>query len=96
VSGLGWTGTRYRFTVSHPKGTGRLVDFITCIVDVDSQGHVRRLLQSVGFAADGKAGASVGQIYTLNFTFNSFGVRFSVTPPPASQIDPDTGVAVQF
>lgn len=96
VSGLGWTGTRYRFTVSHPEGTGRLVGFITCTVDVDGQGHVRRLLQSIGFAADGKAGAAIGQIYTLDFTFSGFGVRFSVTPPPASQIDLDTGVAVQF
>ena len=37
-----------------------------------------------------------GTIYTLDFTFSDFGVRFSVTPPPASQIDHDTGVSVQY
>ena len=58
VSGLGWTGTRYRFTFSHPDGTGRLVDFITCTVDVDSQGHVRSLAPDNGFAAGGKPGAA--------------------------------------
>jgi hypothetical protein len=31
-----------------------------------------------------------------DFTFSDFGIRFSVTPPPASQIDHDTGVGVQF
>lgn len=96
VSGPGWTGTRHRFTLSHPDGTGGIVDSITCTVDVDSQGHIRSLAQTTAFAAGGKPGAAVGTIYTLDFTFSDFGIRFSVTPPPASQIDPDLGVAVQF
>ena len=96
VYGLGWTGIRYTFTVSHPDGTLGVVDSITCTVDVDSQGQVRRLAQTTAFAAGGQPGAAVGTIYTLDFTFSDFGVRFSVTPPPASQIDPDLGVAVQF
>jgi hypothetical protein len=96
VSGLGWTGTRYRFTLSHPQGTGGVVDYLTCTVDVDGQGHVRSLIQSIGFAAGGHPGAAAGQIDTLDFAFSSFGVRFSVARPPARQIDRDLGVAVQF
>lgn len=96
VSGPGWTGTRYTFTLSHPEGTLRVVDSITCTVDVDRQGHIRSLVQTTAFAAGGKPGAAAGTIYTLDFTFSDFGVRFSVTPPPASQIDHHDGVAVQF
>jgi hypothetical protein len=33
---------------------------------------------------------------TIDFTFSDFGIRFSVTPPPASQVDQQVGVAVQF
>ena len=96
VSGLGWTGTRYKFTLSHPKGTGRLVDSVTCTLDVDSHGHIRSLAQTTAFGAGGNAGAPAGQIYTLDFTFSRFGVHVSVTPPPASQVDPGEGVSVQF
>jgi len=96
VSGPGWTGTRYRFTVSHPEGTRGLVDSITCTVHVDSQGHIRSLAQTTVFVAGGKPGTAGKMIYTADFTFSDFGIRFSVTPPPASQIDHDLGVAVQF
>ena len=96
VSGPGWTGTRYRFTVSHPDGTRGLVDRITCTVDVDSQGQIRSLAQTTVFVASGKPGTAGKMIYTADFTFSDFGIRFSVTPPPASQIDHNLGVAVQF
>jgi hypothetical protein len=96
VSGPGWTGTRYRFAVSHPGGTAGVVDSFTCTVDVDSHGDVRRLAQTTAFAAGGNRGAAVGTIYTADFTFSDFGVRFSVTPPPASQVDPDNGIGIQF
>jgi hypothetical protein len=96
VSGPGWTGTRYRFTVSHPAGTGGVVDSFTCTVDVDSQGHIRSLAQTAVFVASGKPGTAGKMIYTADFTFSDFGTRFSVTPPPASQINRDLGVAVQF
>jgi hypothetical protein len=96
VSGPGWTGTRYRFSLSHPDGTGRLVDSITCTVDVDRRGHIRSMAQTTAFVAGGKFGARVGTIYTLDFTFSDFGIRFPVTPPPASQVNHDIGVAVQF
>jgi hypothetical protein len=89
VSGPGWTGTRYRFTVSHPQGTGGLVDSITCTMDVDRQGRIRSLTQTTVFVA--------GTTYTADFTFSDFGIRFSVTPPPASQTSSDIGVgALQF
>ena len=91
VSGPGWTGTRYRFTVSHPQGTGGLVGSITCTMDVDHQGHIRHLAQTTAFGTSGKP------TYTADFTFSDFGIRFSVTPPPASQINHDIGVgALQF
>ena len=96
VSGPGWTGTRYMFSFSRPGGTGGLIHSITCSVDVDSQGDVRSMVQTTAFVALGKPGARPGTIYTLDFTFSDFGVRFSVTPPPASQIDHDTGVSVQY
>ncbi len=96
VSGPGWTGTRYRFTVSHPDGTAGVVDRITCTVDVDSQGHIRSLAQTTVFVASGKPGTAGKMIYTADFTFSDFGIRFSVTPPPAGQINHDIGVAVQF
>jgi hypothetical protein len=96
VSGAGWTGTRYRFSLSRPDGTAGVVDSITCAVDVDRQGHVRSLAQTTTFVASGKPGTAGKTIDTLDFTFSDFGVRFSVTPPPASQVDSNEGVAVQF
>jgi len=96
VSGPAWTGTRYRFSLSHPEGTGGVVDSIACTVDVDRQGHIRNLAQTTVFVASGKPGTAGETIYTLDFTFSDFGVRFSVTPPPASQVDPNGGVVVQF
>jgi hypothetical protein len=96
VSGPGWTGTRYRFGLLHPDGTGGLVNSITCTVDVDSQGQIRSMVQATAFVADGNPGAPTGTTYTLDFTFSDFGVRFAVSPPPASQIYTGVGVGVQF
>jgi hypothetical protein len=96
VSGPGWTGTRYRFSLSHPEGTGGVVDSITCTVDVDRKGHIRSLVQTTVFVASGKPGTAGQSIDTTDFTFSDFGIRFSVTPPPASQVDHGFGVGVQF
>ncbi|HEY6785936.1 MAG TPA: hypothetical protein VI365_01370 [Trebonia sp.] len=91
VSGPGWTGTRYTFTVSHPQDTGGLVDSITCTMDVDRQGHIRHLAQTTVFGTTGKP------TYMADFIFSDFGIRFSVTPPPASQTNRGIGVgALQF
>jgi Sigma-70 region 2 len=84
------------FAISHPEGTAGVVDSITRTVDVDKQGHVRSLTQTTVFSATGKPGGPGESIYTLEFTFSDFGLRFSVIPPPARQIDPNSGVAVQF
>jgi hypothetical protein len=96
ASGPGWSGTRYRFSLSHPDGTGGVVDGITCTVDVDSHGQIRSLVQTTVFVASGKPGTPGETICTLAFTFSDFGARFSVIPPPASQVDPNSGVAIQF
>lgn len=62
---------------------------------MDRQGHIRSLAQTTVFAASGQAGSK--QVYTGDFTFSDFGVRFSVTPPPANETNPDIGVgALQF
>ncbi|MGH3295412.1 MAG: hypothetical protein ACRDP7_26815 [Trebonia sp.] len=65
-------------------------------MDVDSRGHIRSLTQTTVFVASGKPGTAGKTTYTTDFTFSDFGIRFSVTPPPAGQIDSDEGVAVQF
>jgi hypothetical protein len=96
ASGQGWSGARYRFSLSHPDGTGGVVDGITCTVDVDSHGQIRSLVQTTVFVASGKPGTPGETIYTLAFTFSNFGARFSVIPPAASQVDPNSGVAIQF
>lgn len=93
VSGTGWSGTRYRFSVSHPVD---IVHRVTCTVDVDASGHIRRFVQVTAFSADGTPRGAGEMIFTLDFTFSDFGVRFVVTPPPASQVDPDLGAAVQY
>ncbi len=87
ASGPGWTGTRYRFTVSHPQDTGGIVESITCTVDVDSHGRIRSLAQTTAFS---------DAIVRLDFTFSDFGLRFSVSPPPASQVSVNAGLGVQF
>jgi hypothetical protein len=96
VSGPGWTGTRYKFTVSHPKGTNGLVDKISCTVVVDRQGHIRSLAQTTVFVASGKPHSAGEMIYRARYTFSDFGIRVSVTPPPASQVNHDIGAAIQF
>jgi hypothetical protein len=66
-------------------------------MDVDSQGRIRHLAQITVFVASGKPGTAGKATYTADFTFSDFGIRFSVTPPPASQISPGIGVgALQF
>jgi hypothetical protein len=96
ASGPGWSGTRYRFTISHPKGTKGLVDSITGTVVVDGHRHIRSLIQTTAFVANGVPHSKGKMIYTTDFTFSDFGVRVPVTPPPSSQVDHDLGVAFQF
>jgi hypothetical protein len=83
ASGPGWTGTEYAFTVPVPGG------FRTApsgTVYVDNQGRVRRLVttNTTRFLRLGNGKGSLTVTYDM--TFANFGVRVSVTAPPASQV----------
>jgi hypothetical protein len=85
ASGPGWTGTKYVYTE-------RLKDAVTGetvsgTVYVDNQGRVRRMVTNDTYPSgftDGKATATATD--TFDVTFGDFGVRVSVTAPPASQV----------
>jgi hypothetical protein len=64
--------------------------------DFDSDRPFNPQALLTAFAVHPRHGRSGQTIYTTDFTFSDFGIRFSVTPPPASQIDDDNGVSVQF
>jgi hypothetical protein len=73
VSGLGWTGTRYVFTVRFPEARQSL----TATVELDQQGRVRRLVTIT----------RQGNVTTdRDLTFSDFGAPVPVTAPPASQV----------
>jgi hypothetical protein len=77
ASGPGWTGTAYAFSASLQLG-GTLHLFLSTsgTVDVDQQGRVRQL------DATETTGKTVEKV---QMTFGDFGVRVSVSAPPASQ-----------
>jgi hypothetical protein len=56
----------------------------------------RSLAQTTVFVASGKPHSAGKMIYRAHFTFSDFGIRLSVTPPPAGQINHEIGAAVQF
>lgn len=70
VSGPGWAGTKYAFTVRHSGGS------VSGAVYVDRQGRVRRLVTIT-------IGDGVATRRALNF--GDFGVQAAVIVPPASQ-----------
>jgi hypothetical protein len=70
VTGPGWVGTKYTFTVRLVGG------FVSGVAYVDRQGRVRRLVTTT-------TGEGVTTRRDLNF--GDFGVREAVTAPPASQ-----------
>jgi hypothetical protein len=89
VSGPGWTGTKYVFTIQPPKATA--ATYATSgIVYVDNQGRVRRLMTIFTWSepVSPQTGNHVAHTYTHSFdvTFGDFGVPVSVTAPPASQV----------
>jgi hypothetical protein len=91
VSGPGWTGTKYGFTVRNPVS---IVESISGTVYVDSEGRLRQLVQLVTFAPESTAAskpAGPAEILTLDFTFSDFGARVPVAAPPASQVDDGRG-----
>jgi hypothetical protein len=81
ASGPGWTGTKYAFALPRPKFTHGKFSPEGGTVYVDSQGRVRRLVTTIDHQPP------VGNaIATYDVTFGGFGVRVSVTAPPASQV----------
>lgn len=84
ASGPGWAGTTYSFSATF-KGTP--FSGISGTVYVDQQGRVRRL--AVTREMLGRVAALTGiRSVTDDITFSDFGVRVTVTVPPASQVFP--------
>ena len=83
MSGPGWTGTRYAFSVSiafGPAGSGLPAVTATGTVDVDQQGRVRQL--DAAYTLPPIASAPTERV-TVEMTFGDFGAPVSVTAPPA-------------
>jgi hypothetical protein len=78
VSGRGRTGTRYAF--SSGFSWGRVSRQMSGTVDVDRQGRARALALSIRLTSKTDV-----FVETLVLTFSDFGVRVTVTPPPADQ-----------
>jgi hypothetical protein len=76
ASGPGWTGTKYRFTVTVAQ-TGTVG-----YVDVDGHGRVRRLVADL----DVGTGKARWVMASEDVTFGDFGASISVGAPPASQV----------
>jgi hypothetical protein len=87
TSGPGWTGTRYSFSMPTAVGPYRIV---RGTVDVDQQGRVRRLVATSVFREDFSSVTGIDSV-TNDITFSDFGLRVSVTAPPASQVYKEPG-----
>jgi hypothetical protein len=91
VSGPGWTGTGYAFSVRlafGPGSGGEPTIAAAGAVDVDQQGRVRDFTVTYTVPANtGPAGppASAGRV-SAQMTFSDFGAPVSVTAPPASEV----------
>jgi hypothetical protein len=85
ASGPGWTGTRYAFTLRPVKG-GIVGQTVSGTVYVDNQGRVRRLVTTDTWSMWFSNGVKGTTTDTSDVTFGGFGVRVSVTAPPASQV----------
>ena len=84
ASGPGWTGTEYAFTERLKYAvTGETT---SGTVYVDNQGHVRRMVTNDTYPISFSDGAAATATNTFDVTFGDFGVRVSVTAPPASQV----------
>jgi hypothetical protein len=85
VSGPGWTGTRYAFTWTGKPGKDGTItlppEVISGTVDVDQQGRARVLVYN------DRSTAGDGNVFvqTYDMTFSDFGMKVTITPPPASQ-----------
>jgi hypothetical protein len=92
VSGPGWTGTRYAFSVTIalvPAGSGLGTARATGTIDVDQQGEVRRLDAAYTVPAIYKGPAlppAPPERGTIEMTFSGFGAPVSVSAPPAREV----------
>jgi hypothetical protein len=85
ASGPGWTGTKYAFTEPPPKGI--VISMTTGgTVYVDNQGRVRQMVTKQTRTVRLTDNTIGTDTVTYDVTFSAFGVRISVTPPPASQV----------
>jgi hypothetical protein len=86
VSGPGWTGTQYAFSVTvaiGPAGNGQPTVRATGTIDVDQQGRVRRLDAAYTLSAIAPARPERA---TVEMTFSDFGAAVSVSAPPARDV----------
>jgi hypothetical protein len=86
VSGPGWTGTSYAFSVSIVFGqaeSGLPAVTATGTVDVDKQGRVRHL--NAAYTLPATASAPTERV-TAETTFSDFGAPVPVSAPPASEV----------
>ena len=92
ANGPGWTGTKYAFTVSPPKQEGDIAT-TSGTVYVDNQGRVRRLMTTARWQVHSSSTNATQDFAAMyNLSFGGFGVRVSVTAPPASQVNNQGGV----
>jgi hypothetical protein len=84
AAGDGWSGRRYAFELPDDH-KAKLGAAVTGSVEVDQAGRVRRLevAEALGAGPGGAAGATVRTV----MEFRDFGVRETVSAPPASAID---------
>jgi hypothetical protein len=85
VSGPGWTGTRYAFTIhvapkTPVRGLRTLSETFSGTVDVDQQGRARALVLTTQ-----QENVYSGSGVTYSMTFGDFGARVKVTLPPANE-----------
>ena len=86
VSGPGWTGTGYAFSVRLAFGSGSGGEPTVAAagtVDVDQQGRVRDL--TVTYTVPANPPATAGRV-SAQMTFSDFGAPVSVTAPPAGEV----------
>jgi hypothetical protein len=95
VSGPGWTGTRYAFSVAFVlgvAGNGAPTAHATGTIDVDQQGRVRHLDAAYTEPATASAPPKQG---TVELTFSDFGAPVSVSAPPAREVLMSGNITIQ-
>jgi len=86
AAGDGWSGRRYAFELTDDH-KAKLGSTVSGSVEVDQAGRVRRLEVAERLAA-GPAGPTGATVRTV-MEFRDYGVRETVSAPPASAIDHD-------